>query len=97
MGRRPGVEICPRWIISEGATEKDSAYAAEVARSYAEDGVAVSDADWEWMAFASPLLAEPLAAWLESWDGIEIREDAPMVDDLRHALNVARAILRSGS
>ncbi|WP_433364290.1 hypothetical protein [Streptosporangium sp. CA-115845] len=35
---------------------------------------------------------KPLAAWLESWDGIEIREDGPMSDDFRHTLVVARHI-----
>lgn len=59
-------ELYPRWIISEGATEGESSYAAEVAKSYHDDdGLAISDADWQWMAFASPVLAEPLAAWLE--------------------------------
>ncbi|MGS2645931.1 hypothetical protein [Streptosporangium sp. G12] len=35
---------------------------------------------------------KPLASWLESWDGIEVREDGPMPDDFRYALKVARAI-----
>jgi hypothetical protein len=33
-----------------------------------------------------------LTAWLTSWDGIEIREDGPMPDDFRYALDVARRI-----
>jgi hypothetical protein len=36
---------------------------------------------------------EPLAAWLESWDGVELHEDGPMRDDFQHALKVARVIL----
>jgi hypothetical protein len=36
---------------------------------------------------------EPLAAWLESWNGIEsFCEDGPMDEDFRHALKVARAV-----
>lgn len=33
-----------------------------------------------------------LVAWLGSWDGIEVREDGPMPDDFRYALDVARRI-----
>ncbi len=40
----------------------------------------------------SESLAEPLAAWLESWDGFDIPESAPHADDWEHALRVARAI-----
>jgi hypothetical protein len=36
---------------------------------------------------------EPLARWLESWSGIELRESAAMQEDACHALAVARAIL----
>ncbi|WP_328313123.1 hypothetical protein OG432_24590 [Streptomyces sp. NBC_00442] len=35
---------------------------------------------------------EPLANWLDSWTDIEVREDAAMPEDLRHALAVARLI-----
>jgi len=51
----------------------------------------------DWVALVHPGLAEPLASWLESWDGVEIREDGPMPDDFRYALAVARQINRSGS
>lgn len=59
-------ELYPRWILTNGKTEPDSGYAADVFKSY-EDGVGVtiSDADWAWMAFAHPGLAGPIAAWLE--------------------------------
>jgi hypothetical protein len=63
--------VYPRWILSGGATEGESGYAAEVAKSYSDDdGLAISDADWQWMAFASPALAEPLATWLEVMSGV---------------------------
>jgi len=35
---------------------------------------------------------EPLARWLDSWDGADVDEHAAMPDDLRHALLIARAI-----
>ena len=35
---------------------------------------------------------EPLAAWMESWTGIDLREDAALPEDAQHALAVARAI-----
>lgn len=59
-------ELYPRWIL--GQPEGDSVYATDVAKSYTEngeDGLTVSDADWRWMAFASPAIAEPLAALLD--------------------------------
>lgn len=37
-------------------------------------------------------LRPPLAAWLESWTGLDIHEAASMPEELRHALNVARAV-----
>lgn len=61
-------ELYPRWILSAGATGPDSDDPAYVAKSYRDgddDGLNVSDADWQWMAFAHPGLAEPLAALLE--------------------------------
>ena len=53
----------------------------------------LDDGDAAWIALVSPAIAEPLAAWLESWDGIPFNEHGPMADDLQHALNVARTIL----
>jgi len=50
-----------------------------------------------WIALMQPALAEPLAAWMESWDGIPFNEHGPMADDLQHALNVARVILGEDS
>lgn len=35
---------------------------------------------------------EPLASWLDSWTGIELREDAALPEDAQHALATARAI-----
>ncbi|MEV4179900.1 hypothetical protein AB0J28_00455 [Streptosporangium canum] len=62
-------ELYPRWILSETATEPESPhYAADVAKSYSDDdGLSISDADWAWMAFASPALAEPLAALFDHY------------------------------
>lgn len=51
-----------------------------------------AQADAEWIALMSPVLAEPLAAWLESWDGFDVPESAPHSDDWEHALKVSRAI-----
>jgi hypothetical protein len=45
-----------------------------------------------WIALMNPDVAEPLAAWLESWDGVELREDGPLPEDFKHALAVARAL-----
>ena len=56
-------DLYPR-RISASATDNDSPYAAEVAKSYNDgggDGLDVSDADWRWMALAHPGLADPLA------------------------------------
>ncbi|MGW3164799.1 hypothetical protein ACWC9Q_18385 [Streptomyces sp. NPDC001142] len=36
---------------------------------------------------------EPIAAWLESWTGVDLSEHGPMPEDARHALAVARQIL----
>ena len=35
----------------------------------------------------------PLANWLDSWTGIDLREDAALPEDAQHALAVARAVL----
>jgi hypothetical protein len=34
----------------------------------------------------------PLAAWLDSWGLVDLREHAAMQEDARHALAIARAI-----
>jgi hypothetical protein len=34
----------------------------------------------------------PLAVWLESWDGVDVREHGPVPDDYLHAVAIARAI-----
>ncbi|MPY47095.1 hypothetical protein [Streptomyces acidicola] len=39
-----------------------------------------------------PGVGKALADWLDSWTGIELREDAALPEDARHALAVARAI-----
>lgn len=39
---------------------------------------------------------EPLAALLESWDGVELREDGPLPDDFVYALRIARALNGTG-
>jgi hypothetical protein len=35
---------------------------------------------------------QPLAAWLESWTGIDLDEAGSLPEDARHAIAVARAI-----
>lgn len=40
---------------------------------------------------------EPLAAWLESWDGVELDERGPLPEDFEHALAVARVLNGAGS
>lgn len=35
---------------------------------------------------------EPLAAWLKSRDGVELREDGPLPSDFEHALRIARVL-----
>ncbi|MFJ2067073.1 hypothetical protein ACIOIM_29300 [Streptomyces albidoflavus] len=52
-------------------------------------------ADSAYIAAMHPGVGKALAAWLESWTGIEVAEDGPLPDDLRHALSVARQILGS--
>lgn len=51
--------------------------------------------DAAYIAAMHPLVGLTLADWLESWTGIELREDAAMPEDARHALAVARALLGS--
>ncbi|WP_405184225.1 hypothetical protein [Streptomyces albidoflavus] len=52
-------------------------------------------ADSAYIAAMHPGVGNALAAWLESWTGIEVAEDGPLAEDLRHALTVARQILGS--
>lgn len=47
------------------------------------------------IAAMHPGLARALADWLASWTGIEVAEDGPLAEELRHALAVARQILGS--
>ncbi|WP_432091059.1 hypothetical protein [Streptomyces sp. NRRL F-5630] len=46
-----------------------------------------------YIAAMHPGVGTALAAWLESWTGIDLREDAALPEDARHALAVARQIL----
>jgi hypothetical protein len=95
-------ELYPRWILSEGYQDERT-YAPDVARICSDeaDEFVISDADWQWMAFAHPGLAEPLAAWLENVTQAypallaaisEGRQEAPERSELGHALAVARVI-----
>jgi len=45
-----------------------------------------------YIAAMHPGVGKALAGWLESWTGIDFREDAAMPEDARHALAVARAV-----
>ncbi|MEU3386313.1 hypothetical protein [Streptomyces albidoflavus] len=49
----------------------------------------------DYIAAMHPGVGNALAAWLESWTGIEVAEDGPLAEELRHALAVARQILGS--
>ncbi|MGW4406556.1 hypothetical protein ACWEJ6_21180 [Nonomuraea sp. NPDC004702] len=100
-GATPG-----RWVC--GDLEEQEDYGMQVAVSAddaltAEINLAAKDAAWrymrnqavndgQWIALASPALAEPLASWLESWDGVDLREDGPLPDDFTYALRVARVL-----
>lgn len=44
-------------------------------------------------ALVAPALVGPLAHWLRSWSGIDLREDGVMAEDAAVALDLARAIL----
>jgi hypothetical protein len=57
-----------------------------------EGGGVAKLADAAYIAAVHPGLGAALADWLDSWTGIEVREDAAMPEDLRHALAVARLI-----
>jgi hypothetical protein len=45
-----------------------------------------------YIAAMHPGVGGALADWLDSWTGVELREDAALPEDARHALAVARAI-----
>ena len=82
----------PRWIL--GAPNADG-YGQDVLvvhEEVAEDYSVIAREDLAWIALASPALAEPLAAWLESWDGLEFTEQGALLDDLKYALKIARVI-----
>ena len=40
-----------------------------------------------------PGVALAVAAWLESWDGVDLNPSGPLPADYEHAVNVARALL----
>lgn len=40
----------------------------------------------------NPAAARALADWLADWEGLDLREDGPMPDDLAAALRIARAV-----
>lgn len=63
-----------------------------VAHTYTDPQHPPSHADH--IAAADPVLMLALADWLESWAGLEVREDGPHPDDWAHALKVARLYLR---
>ncbi|GII84562.1 hypothetical protein Ssi03_25520 [Sphaerisporangium siamense] len=60
--------------------------------NYGNRELGTTEGDARWMALVHPGLAEPLAAWLESWDDVNVSEHGPHLDDWRHALAVARVI-----
>lgn len=62
-----------------------------IAETY--DGPQYPMATAPYIATMHPGVARALAAWLESWTGIDIAEHGPMPDDFKHALAVARLIL----
>ncbi|MFJ9420743.1 hypothetical protein [Streptomyces sp. NPDC101249] len=49
----------------------------------------------DYIAAMSPIVGLALADWLNSWTGIDLREDAALPADAQHALAVARQINRS--
>lgn len=50
----------------------------------------------EYAAAMDPTVGLALAAWLDSWTGIDLSEGGPLPEDARHALAVARAINGGG-
>lgn len=49
-----------------------------------------------YIATMHPGVGKALAAWLESWTGIDLYEAGALPEDARHALAVARAINAGG-
>lgn len=49
-------------------------------------------ADARYIATVHPQVGAAVAAWLESWTGVDLDEHAAMPADAEHALAVARAI-----
>ena len=71
---------------------------AEAIADIAEPSGIVAQADLDWMALASPVIAEPLAVWLESvavfWPEHQVvTATAAAVRERSHALLIARAVL----
>ncbi len=64
----------------------------EAIADIAEPDQVITDRDMDWIALAGPQIAEPLAVWLESWDGVSLSEHHAMPEDYAHALAVARAL-----
>lgn len=86
---RPGNDVSSNVGREDGLIIDGGAYAdSTVSVVYG----AALHADAAWIALMHPGVAEPLAAWLESWDGFNIPESAPHSDDWEHALKVSRAI-----
>ncbi|MGW2533533.1 hypothetical protein ACWCTD_03445 [Streptomyces sp. NPDC001499] len=46
-----------------------------------------------YLALVGPATGLAVAAWLESWTGVDLSEHGPMPEDTQHALTVARKIL----
>ncbi|MFD6375388.1 hypothetical protein ACFWFS_00480 [Streptomyces albidoflavus] len=85
---RPGYDL-PAWWVESEHQDPDGSTAATVA------DCPWGEADARYIAAMHPGVGKALAAWLESWTGIEVAEDGPLVEELRHALTVARQILGS--
>ncbi|MEV0994615.1 hypothetical protein [Nonomuraea sp. NPDC050202] len=95
-----------RWVCGRLEEQEDLSQQVAVSTEnalVAEINLSVRDSAWrymrdqavrdgQWIALASPALAEPLASWLDSWTGIDLREDGPLPEDVEHALRIARVI-----
>lgn len=86
-------ELYPRWMLSEGERDEHG-YRGDVTRISEDeaDVFRISDADWRWMGFAHPGLAEPLASWLESAANEFITEEWTDCPTAARAVAVARVI-----
>lgn len=69
-----------------GWTEHEKDYGEPIAQDV-NQATAVHIAGWH------PLVALAVAAWLESWAGLDVSEHGPHSDDWAHALRIARAYL----